>query len=128
MAKSSVGRRVVHTVYHAALEYYAVRVLFSCIPTTCGDPPQTIHQPPAWLDASLNSLIGIVYKSLAENQELMYRYAWPLYIALRTSTDPIHREWLHEQVGRVGVLLRNMSMHDSVFDELKSTCGGGMDR
>ena len=113
MVKSSSGRRVIYTVYHAALEYYAARVFFSCIPATAD---QNVRR--AWLDRTLTSLVGIAYKSLAEKPELVCRYAWPLCMALLKTSDPVHRGWIREQVGRAGVLLKNMGVPDGVVVEL----------
>jgi hypothetical protein len=88
------------TIYHAALEYYAIQILFSCL----DDSKDTF---PSWLDTALTDLLGIAYKALGENPVMVYRYAWPLTVASIRIRDPIHRDWVAAQVKRASVLVGN---------------------
>ena len=131
MVKSSSGRRVIYTVYHAALEYDAARVFYSCIPMTNTNTSTSTSTTtgtyegtnPPWLHATLASLVSIAHKSITEKPELVCRYAWPLCMALLKTTDPVHRGWIREQVGRAGVLLKNMGVPDDVLEALVSEKG-----
>jgi hypothetical protein len=101
------------TIYHAALEYYAVQVLFSCL----GDRKDTF---PSWLDTTLTDLLGIAYKSLGENPVMVYRYSWPLTVASIRTRDPIHRDWIAAQAKRASVLIGNPGIPTHLLEESSS--------
>lgn len=107
MIQRSEGRRVIWTVYHACLDYYALRVFFTCI--GCQDSPTT------WLDETLTELLSIAFKAMDENPQQIYRYAWPLTVALLKVRDPIHREWIRSQVDKAGVLFSNLGLPPNVL-------------
>jgi hypothetical protein len=102
IATHSGGRRVMWTIYHGVLEYHAVRVLFSCL----GNQDTF----PSWLDTTLTDLLGIAYKSLGENPIMVYRYAWPLTVAMLRTRDPIHKGWISSQVRRAHHLVGNLGI------------------
>lgn len=106
---SSGGRRVVWTIYHACLDYYAVKVLYTCI--------DDLDCFPSWLDATLVDLLAIAYKSLYENPQQVYRYTWPLTVALLKMRDPIHRDWLQGQVGKASVLFSNIGLPERSLEK-----------
>lgn len=108
MVKNSNGRRVIWTIYHACLEYYAVRVLYTCMDG--GDPN------PPWLEDSLIELLGIAYKSMLELPQQIYRYSWPLTVALMKVRDPIHRDWVTAQVRKAGVLFSNLGLPPTLLN------------
>lgn len=96
------GRRVVWTVYHACLDFYASQVLYSCI--------EDFDFQPEWLQDVLAKLLGIAYKALNEDPQHVYRYAWALRVALFRVRDPIHRDWLETQIVKASVLLSNLGI------------------
>ncbi|EHY55849.1 hypothetical protein ABEF92_000895 [Exophiala dermatitidis] len=130
--QSSGGRRVVFSIFHAVLEYHAVKVLYCCLvePASCrrsyfsdvlsgrGCVHDTCRQPqlvgpnsgcssmPAAdvPDTSMSDLLEIAHKALAEDPSLVYRYTAPLAVALLKTKDAIHREWIRSQLLRAHVL------------------------
>ncbi|KAJ9645413.1 hypothetical protein H2204_000992 [Knufia peltigerae] len=110
IATNSGGRRVMWTIYHAALEYYAIQILFSCL----GDSKSTFSP---WLDNTLRDLLGIAYKALGEKPVMVYRYAWPLAVALIRIRDPIHKDWVAAQVKRASVLIGNPGIPKHLLEE-----------
>ena len=65
---------------------------------------------PAWLDNILNDLLIIAHKALAEDPQHVHRYAWPMRIALLKVRDPIHQDWLQQQIARASILLSNVGI------------------
>jgi hypothetical protein len=145
--RNSGGRRVVFSIYHAALEFHAVKVLYYSLseigpslqrerqarqPEVRDSPAEkpdglrnsTHHllatfQPFAassssspsqmaaagLLDTTLADLLDIAHKSLAEDPSLVYRYTWPLTVALLKTGDAIHREWIRGHLLRAHTLV-----------------------
>ena len=108
IVENSGGRRVIWTVYHACLDYYAVRIMFTCIDG--GEPF------PSWLDRTLSELLAIAYKSVRELPRQIYRYAWPLTVALMKVRDPIHKDWIRAQVNKAGILFSNLGLPPNLLD------------
>jgi hypothetical protein len=108
MVKNSNGRRVIWTVYHACLDYYGVRILYTCID---GEDPY-----PPWLEGTLSELLAIAYKSMHELPQQIYRYAWPLTVALMKVRDPIHRDWIRTQVRKAGILFSTLGLPPTLVD------------
>lgn len=96
------GRRVVWTVYHAYLDYCGLKIFFCCIPG--------IESRPPWLGEVLSDLLMVAHKALNEDQQHIYRSAWPLRMALFRLSDPIHRDWVRTQTAKAGLLLSNMGI------------------
>ena len=96
------------TVYHACLDYLAVKVLFSCL--------EDDNDTPDWLDGTLASLLAIAHKSLGESPQQLFRCAWPLAVALLKVRDPIHKEWIRAQLNRACVLLSNVGLPAKVIE------------
>ncbi|RMZ84260.1 hypothetical protein DV738_g806, partial [Chaetothyriales sp. CBS 135597] len=94
---NSGSRRMIWTVYHAALEYYALHVLYSCLDPSDENPP--------WLDQVVTSATNIGHKAIREDPRQLYRLVWPLAIAMVRTKDMIHRDWLKEQLLRAQILL-----------------------
>jgi len=109
LTTSSGGRRLIWTVYHAALSFYAVQVFYSCI-----DGQESY---PSWLDTALTELLTIAYKAIEESPGQVYRLAWPLTIALVKTRDPIHREWILTQVRRANILIGNLGIPEKLLNE-----------
>jgi hypothetical protein len=112
IAPAKVERRVMWTIYHACLDYYAARILFSCL---ADEGERT-----AWLDSTLKSLLAIAYKTLGENPYQVYRISWALAVALLKVQDSIHRDWIKAQLGRAQVLLSNLGLPTHALDRPKS--------
>lgn len=108
MVKNSNGRRVIWTVYHACLEYYAMRIFYTCLDSEDPYPP--------WLEESLSELLAIAYKSIYELPQQIYRYSWPLTVALLKVRDPIHRDWVTAQVRKAGVLFSNLGLPPTLLN------------
>lgn len=130
--RNSGGRRVVFSIFHAVLEYHAVKVLY------CFLVEASSHRQPRFLDISagserlstadarppfvgsegggpgapaadvldttLTDLLDIAHKSLAEDPSLIYRYTGPLTVALLKTNDAIHREWICSHLLRAHAL------------------------
>ena len=105
--RSTGGRRVIWTVYHACLDFYALQILHGCVE----DP----DAQPEWLEDVLAKLLGIAHKALIEDPQHIYRYAWALRVALIRVKDPIHRDWLETQVMKASVLLSNLGISPEPF-------------
>lgn len=105
---NSGGRRVIWTVYHAALDYHAVKLLFSCL-----DLEDSF---PSWLESTLANIISIAYKAVGEDPRQGYRFAWPLSMALVKTRDPIHRDWIRTQVGKARGLFSTLGVPLKVLD------------
>ncbi|KAI1609279.1 hypothetical protein EDD37DRAFT_165553 [Exophiala viscosa] len=130
--QSSGGRRVIFSIFHAVLEYHAVKVLYCCLiePFSRRRPyfsdilagrrhlDDTVREEvftdpdsgglsastAGLLDATLADLLDIAHKSLAEDPSLVYRYTGPLSVALLTTKDAIHREWIRSHLLRAQAL------------------------
>jgi len=96
------------TVYHAALEFYALQVLYSCL-----DPSD--HSPP-WLNTVLSQVGSIAYKAIGEDARQLYRLVWPLSITLLRTRDLIHRDWLKDQLRKANTLLPNFGLPGPALD------------
>lgn len=113
------GRRLVWTIYHAVLDFLALKVLYSCI--------TDVNTIPVWLESTMTDLLSISHKAINEDSEHVYRYAWSLHMALFKVRDPIHRDWLQSQVRKASILLSNLGIpsapthglgsHDRLFTE-----------
>ncbi|EXJ79542.1 hypothetical protein A1O3_07821 [Capronia epimyces CBS 606.96] len=125
IATHSGGRRVMWTVYHSALEYYAVRVLFSCLSSSKKPEHGNSHEPefPSWLDTTLTDLLGIAYKSLGENPLMVYRFAWPLTVAMLRTRDPIHKDWISSQVRRAHALVGSLGIPTHLLQDMSTSPG-----
>ncbi|KAL1304289.1 hypothetical protein AAFC00_000694 [Neodothiora populina] len=98
---NSNGRRLIWTVYHAAIEYHALKILYTC---TDGAEPS-----PDWLDTTIAELLAIAYKAEQENSHQQYRLASALSIALLKTQDQIHRNWLQVRVERAKALFSSIA-------------------
>ena len=45
-----------------------------------------------------------------EDMQHVHRYAWPLRVALVKVKDPIHQDWLQQQITRASILLSNVGI------------------
>lgn len=97
------------TVYHACLDFYATRILFSCL--------HADDDRPLWLDTTLKSLLAIAYKSLGESPQQLYRCCWPLAVALLKVQDSIHRDWIVNQLAKARVLMSNFGLPMQTLDK-----------
>jgi len=82
--------------------------LYTCID---GEDPY-----PPWLEGTLSELLTIAYKSIDELPQQIYRYFWPLTVALMKVRDPIHRDWITAQVRKAGVLFSNLGVPPALLD------------
>ncbi|KIW65478.1 hypothetical protein, variant [Phialophora macrospora] len=104
----SGARRLIWTVYHAALEYYALQVLYSCL-----DPDD---QSPTWLDGVVGTVTSIGFKAVKEDPRQLYRLVWPLAIAMIRTRDLVHRDWLKDQLLRAQILLPSFGIPGPDWD------------
>lgn len=106
---SSNGRRSMTTVFSAAMEFYTLQVLFACL---CpGD------QESECLDSALSQILNIAYKVIGEDQQLSFRSFWPLSVALLTSRDQIHQEWLRRQLKQASILCSAFSVFEPALND-----------
>lgn len=104
------GRRVIWTVYHGCLDYFALKILYSCI-----SEPDTV---PHWLESSITDLLAIAHKAINEDSEHVYRYAWALHMVLFKVRDPIHRDWLQTQIRKASLLLSNLGIPSRPLEDI----------
>lgn len=97
------------TIYHGCLDFYATRVLYSCL---IDDDIR-----PEWLDRTLQDLLSIAYKALGENPQQLYRCAWPLAVSFLKIQDPIHRDWIQGQLVKARILLSNLGLPTQAIDQ-----------
>lgn len=109
LVRSTDGRRVIWTVYHACLDFCALKILYSCATSSDEDPP--------WLEDTITELLSIAHKALSEDPQHVYRYAWPLRMVMVKVKDPIHLEWLRVQITKASVLLSNLGIPSTVCDD-----------
>ncbi|EXJ73475.1 uncharacterized protein A1O5_03236 [Cladophialophora psammophila CBS 110553] len=101
-------RRLIWTVYHASLEFYALQVLYSSL-----DPDD---ESPPWLDRVVATVTSIGYKAVKEDPRQLYRLVWPLAIAMIRTRDLVHRDWLKDQLLRAQILLPSFGLPGSDWD------------
>lgn len=101
---------MIWTIYHGCLDYFALKILYSCI-----NDPDTV---PPWLEGSITDLLGIAHKAINEDPEHVYRYAWALRMALLKVKDPIHRDWLQAQIRKASLLLSNLGIPSSPLEHV----------
>lgn len=108
IVSGSHGRRVMWTIYHACLDYFAIKILYSCLDKE--------DQSPEWLNSTLTDLLNVAHKSLAENPQSLYRYSWSLAVALLKVRDPIHRDWIQTQLRKARILLSDIGLPARLID------------
>ncbi|KAH0843756.1 putative transcriptional regulatory protein [Fonsecaea pedrosoi] len=101
-------KRLIWTVYHASLEFYALQVLYSCL-----DPDD---EYPPWLQRVVATVTSIGYKAVKEDPRQLYRLVWPLAIAMIRTRDLVHRDWLKDQLLKAQILLPSFGLPGSVWD------------
>ncbi|KAH8685085.1 hypothetical protein BGZ61DRAFT_423526 [Ilyonectria robusta] len=110
LAKSipdSGGKRLIWTVYSAALDYHALQVLFACL----FPRDESRFQ----LDAALSQILAIASKALGEDPRQIYRFMWSLSVALCKTQGHNNQHWLTAQLDRARVLMPNFDVPDLIL-------------
>lgn len=110
MAKAipdSGGKRLIWTVYSAALDYHALQVLFACL----FPRDESRFQ----LDAALSQILAIASKALGEDPRQIYRFMWSLSVALCKTQGHNNQHWLTAQLDRARVLMPNFDVPDLIL-------------
>ncbi|PWY72297.1 hypothetical protein BO70DRAFT_431677 [Aspergillus heteromorphus CBS 117.55] len=110
------GRRVIETIFWAAITYYGTIVYFHlCFK----DLAKQNHRPGLMsLDEAVSRVLELSLKLHRSRPHLMLRITWPLFIAGIATPDRIYQDWvsirLHE-LGRYGL---NYARASTRFDEI----------
>ncbi|KAF7555909.1 hypothetical protein G7Z17_g1832 [Cylindrodendrum hubeiense] len=101
---SSGGKRLIWTVYSAALDYHALQMLFACL--------YPRDESRIQLDAALSQILAIASKALGEDPLQIYRFIWSLSIAFSKTHGHSGQHWLAAQLDRARVLMPNFDVPD----------------
>ncbi|KAH7139888.1 hypothetical protein B0J13DRAFT_68774 [Dactylonectria estremocensis] len=107
----SGGKRLMWTVYSAALDYHALQVLFACL--------YPRNESRSRLDTALSQMLAIASKALGEDPRQIYRFMWSLSVALCKTQGHSDQHWLAAQLDRAHVLMPNFDVADFILNRLK---------
>ncbi|KAF4959440.1 hypothetical protein FGADI_1661 [Fusarium gaditjirri] len=105
---SSGGKRLMWTVYAAALEFHALQILCSSLDTYSETPFKT--------EPSLSYIFNVATKALEEDPRQVYRFMWSLSVALSKTNNT----WLSTQLAKARVLLPRFGVPGLILEQ----CGG----
>ncbi|OBS25171.1 hypothetical protein FPOA_05706 [Fusarium poae] len=106
---SSGGKRLMWTVYSAALDFHALQILCSSLDTY----HETSFQP----ETSLSYIFAIATKALTEDPRQIYRFMWSLSVALGKTQGYSSQAWLSTQLARARVLLPRFGVPGLVLEQ-----------
>ncbi|KAH7129207.1 hypothetical protein EDB81DRAFT_139836 [Dactylonectria macrodidyma] len=107
----SGGKRLMWTVYSAALDHHALQVLFTCL--------YPRDESRSRLDTALSQMLSIASKALGEDPRQIYRFMWSLSVALCKTQGHSDQHWLAAQLDRARVLMPNFDVADFILHRLK---------
>ncbi|KAF4338410.1 transcriptional regulatory [Fusarium beomiforme] len=109
---SSGGKRLMWTVYFAALDFHALQILCSSL--------DTYNETPFKLEPSLSYIFTVATKALEEDPRQVYRFMWSLSVALSKTNGHSNQAWLSTQLARARVLLPRFGVPGLLLEQ----CGG----
>ncbi|KAK7413284.1 hypothetical protein QQX98_007872 [Neonectria punicea] len=96
------GKRLMWTVYSAALDFHALKILYLCL--------YPAEESPDAMDSALSLILTIASKALGEDARQIYRFMWSLSVALCKIQGHSDQHWLSVQLSRAHVLLANFGV------------------
>ncbi|KAM5343627.1 hypothetical protein ACJ41O_012164 [Fusarium nematophilum] len=111
LVPDSGGKRLMWTVYSAALDFHALQALYLCLHP--GDESQS------QLESSLVQIFAIASKALGEDPRQIYRFMWSLSVALCQTQGHTDTHWLSAQLDRARVLLPNFGVPGLILQSKK---------
>lgn len=108
----SGGKRLMWTVYSAALDFHALQVLCSSF--------DAYHEAQFDLESSLSYIFTVATKALSEDPRQIYRFMWSLSVALCKTRGHSSQAWLSAQLTRARVLLPRFGVPGLILEQ----CGG----
>ncbi|KAF5650912.1 transcriptional regulatory [Fusarium sp. NRRL 25303] len=105
---SSGGKRLMWTVYAAALDFHALQILCSSL--------DTYNETPFKPEPSLSYIFSVATKALEEDPRQVYRFMWSLSVALSKT----NQTWLSTQLAKARVLLPRFGVPGLILEQ----CGG----
>lgn len=106
---SSGGKRLMWTVYAAALDFHALQILCSSSDTY----QETSFKP----ETSLSYIFTVATKALSEDPRQIYRFMWSLSVALGKTQSHGSQAWLSTQLARARVLLPRFGVPGLILEQ-----------
>ncbi|GKU06128.1 transcription factor [Fusarium langsethiae] len=106
---SSGGKRLMWTVYAAALYFHALQILCSSL--------DTYHETSFKPEVSLSYIFAVATKALREDPRQIYRFMWSLSVALGKAQGHGSQAWLSTQLARARVLLPRFGVPGLVLEQ-----------
>ncbi|KPM45235.1 hypothetical protein AK830_g1343 [Neonectria ditissima] len=107
MVPDSGGKRLMWTVYSAALDFHALQIL--CLSLYPREDARAVQ------DSALSQMLAIASKALGEDARQICRFMWSLSIALCKIQGRNDQHWLSVHLDRARVLFANFSGPGSVL-------------
>ncbi|KIL93908.1 hypothetical protein FAVG1_02470 [Fusarium avenaceum] len=105
----SGGKRLMWTVYSAALDFHALQIL--CSSLDAYDETSFKPQP------SLSYIFTVATKALGEDPRQIYRFMWSLSVALGKGRGHSSQSWLSSQLSRARVLMPRFGVPGLILDQ-----------
>ncbi|KAM0080463.1 hypothetical protein ACKRZS_007391 [Fusarium odoratissimum] len=102
---SSGGKRLMWTVYAAALDFHALQILCSSL--------DTYNETPFKPEPSLSYIFSVATKALEEDPRQVYRFMWSLSVAL----SKMNQAWLSTQLAKARVLLPRFGVPGLILEQ-----------
>ncbi|RKL10177.1 hypothetical protein BFJ70_g7980 [Fusarium oxysporum] len=102
---SSGGKRLMWTVYAAALDFHALQILCSSL--------DTYNETPFKPEPSLSYIFSVATKALEEDPRQVYRFMWSLSVALSKT----NQAWLSTQLAKARVLLPRFGVPGLILEQ-----------
>ncbi|EXK28593.1 hypothetical protein FOMG_15062 [Fusarium oxysporum f. sp. melonis 26406] len=102
---SSGGKRLMWTVYAAALDFHALQILCSSL--------DTYNETPFKPEPSLSYIFSVATKALEEDPRQVYRFMWSLSVALSRT----NQAWLSTQLAKARVLLPRFGVPGLILEQ-----------
>ncbi|KAJ5898334.1 C6 zinc finger domain protein [Penicillium tannophilum] len=114
------GRRVMETIYWAAITFYSTMVYFHlCFQDTLNKGPGTqVNISFMSLSAAVSHVLELSLKLHRTRPRLMVRITWPLFIAGIATSDQIYQDWVSIRLRELGRYGQNYDRISRRFDEI----------
>lgn len=114
------GRRVMETIYWAAITFYSTMVYFHlCFQDTLNKGPDTqVNISFMSLSAAVSHVLELSLKLHRTRPRLMVRITWPLFIAGIATSDQIYQDWVSIRLRELGRYGQNYDRISRRFDEI----------
>jgi hypothetical protein len=111
------GRRVMETIYWAAITYYSTIVYFHL----CFDrllPDNSMQTVLLSQEKAVSLVLELALKLHRSRPHLMVRITWPLFMAGVATADRIYQDWVSIRLRELGRYGQNYSRVSQRFDEI----------